>query len=91
MTDSTEITASEQLDSIGNLNKIIIEHTFLSIMICVYVIGKSIDKKCEGSSTKIFGTTVKTTPVMNNNLAVTPTLSSSTEEPTNISLLKKVS
>lgn len=53
-------------------------------------IGKSIDKKCEGSSTKIFGTTVKTTPVMNNNLAVTPTLSSSTDDSKNSSLLKKV-
>ncbi|XP_050543788.1 serine/threonine-protein phosphatase 4 regulatory subunit 3A isoform X2 [Daktulosphaira vitifoliae] len=53
-------------------------------------IGKSIDKKCEGSSTKIFGTTVnKTNPVINNNLAVTPTLGSSTEDPKNNSLLKK--
>lgn len=67
--------------------------SFKIILFVVFhcVIGKSIDKKCEGSSTKIFGTTVKTTPVMNNNLTVTPTLSSSTEEPTNISLLKKVS
>lgn len=56
-----------------------------------YGIGKSIDNKCEGSSTKIFGTTVKTTPVMNNNMVVTPTLSSSTEDPKNSSLLKKVS
>jgi len=55
------------------------------------LIGKSIDKKCEGSSTKIFGTTVKTTPVMNNNLVATPTLSSSPEESKNSSLLKKVS
>lgn len=54
-------------------------------------VGKSIDKKCEGSSTKIFGTTVKTTPVMNNNLAVTPTLSSPPEDSINNSLLKKVS
>ncbi|XP_022174234.1 serine/threonine-protein phosphatase 4 regulatory subunit 3A isoform X1 [Myzus persicae] len=67
MTGSTEITASEQLESIG----------------------KSIDKKCEGSSTKIFGTTVKTTPIMNNNLAATPTLSSSPEDSKNSSLLKK--
>lgn len=58
---------------------------------CLWNIGKSIDKKCEGSSTKIFGTTVKTTPVINNNLAVTPTLSSSSEDSKNSSLLKKVS
>ncbi|VVC24791.1 Armadillo-type fold,Domain of unknown function DUF625,PH domain-like,Armadillo-like helical [Cinara cedri] len=68
MTGSTEITASEQLDSIG----------------------KSIDKKCESSSTKIFGTTVKiSTPVTNNNLTVAPTLSSLPEESKNSSLLKK--
>jgi len=53
--------------------------------------GKRIDKKWEGSSTKILGTTVKTTPVMNNNLVVTPTLSSPPEESKNSSLLKKVS
>lgn len=53
--------------------------------------GKSIDKKCEGSSTKIFGTTIKTTPVMNNNLVVTPSLGSPPDESKNSSLLKKVS
>lgn len=60
-------------------------------MLIVCGLGKSIDKKCEGSSTKIFGTTVKTTPVMNNNLAVTPALSTSPEDSKSSSLLKKVS
>lgn len=58
---------------------------------CIFGKGKSIDKKCEGSSTKIFGTTVKTTPVMNNNLVVNPTLSSPPEDSKSSSLLKKVS
>jgi len=34
---------------------------------------------------------VKTTPIINNNLAATPTLSSSPEDSKNSSLLKKVS
>lgn len=92
MTGSTEISASEQLDSIGIFKSFLTFKTIiLKVVRYINETGKSIDKKCEASSTKIFGTTVKTTPVMNNNVAVTPTLSSPPDDSKNSSLLKKVS